>query len=199
VPLGFKSAGTIDVVGAEAHAERAQRGARPPGRDPSRLGDRSGALDDAERLGELEGDAAGRPWQTPRPCDSSNSGPSSVLDLGLEPEASRACTFSREAPVSCSSERMRSRGVQRVVAGNELGHRVAESSGSCRRRSSTNGARRGPHPASLRVHRSRRASTLGGGAAAPWRRCRPRPPLGCEAEAIEPADTLALDGSHHRS
>ena len=41
---------------------------------------------------------------------SANSGPSSFSRCALSHRSSRACTVSRAAPVSCSSERMRTRG-----------------------------------------------------------------------------------------
>ena len=79
-----------------------------------------GALQDAQRLGDLEGDAAGDARRASAAVSSSLSGPSRRVTWALSQAFSRASTFSRAGPVSCSSASSAKLRLEQLSPGGEL-------------------------------------------------------------------------------
>ena len=114
----------IQMIGAEAHAVFAQRRARGLVETFDLLGD-AVALQHAERLGELERDAARDAGDVLGRWTSANSGPSSFSRCALSHRSSRACTASRDgAGQMLVGEDPHAR-AQHLVARRQLADRLA--------------------------------------------------------------------------
>ncbi len=159
----------VDVMGAEADAERAQAGARLLVEGAHLLGD-LGALDDAEILAQPEGDAARGAAPARWRRAESKSGLSSVSAWLASHRSMRAWTRSRPGPAAprrragsgaASARRRLRRG----------GQSRRPASAACRRRRARNPCWR-RSPPSRRARRSRRPAPSARRRAAPWPRGR---------------------------
>ena len=188
---GLSRRRNVEVIGAEAHAVFAQGRARGLIEPLHVVGDFL-PLEHAERLDQLERDAARDAGDVFRRRRRATSGPSSFSICALTQWSSRACTgFARGAGQLLVGENAHAR-TQHVLAGGELADRVA---------GPADGAVRRQHEllvGGLRQTCAARASISPASAfcAAACSALASEPPAdgsAREAKALEPADRMALD------
>ena len=107
----LQQARQVKMIGAETHAEFAQRGAAFLRQALHFLGD-PGALEHAERLARSGRRRRARCPRGPRRFQARPAAPSSFLTCWASHRSRRCCTMSSEAPVSCSSASTRTRGLR---------------------------------------------------------------------------------------
>ena len=126
---GFSEIGQIKMIGAEAHAEFAQRGARLLRQVLHLLGDLR-ALEHAERFGDLEGDAAGDRLQALRPVPARRAGRAvSSRAAPARDRAARCTHFERGAGQLLVGEDADASAAAHAVAGGDLCRPARRASG----------------------------------------------------------------------